>query len=116
MFRFSISERFDHIRTEPGNLIWDMIPVLQQATVDKASYRIKTIVVTMADISKINGLIGIKAILQLPCLPRRTQQRRAQSRQGFGTNTRFLPTGIGGVTALLTGGLFVGSLLLHWEH
>ncbi|KAI6853319.1 hypothetical protein KC323_g9404 [Hortaea werneckii] len=134
----SLGERFEIIRTKSGNVMWDMIALLDQPTVDKASRCTTAFTMTKANVSKINDLGGIKAIVishphyyttwadwsrsfNCPVFLGAPDKKWVQRRDAFGADlrlleeayTRILPDEIDGVTAILTGGHFDGSLLLH---
>lgn len=121
--QFSVGERFEIIQTKSGNIMWDMIALLDQPTVDKINQLggLKAIVVshphyytTWADWSR---------TFKCPVFMGAPDGEWVQRRDAEGADlrllndvyTRILPEEIDGVTAILTGGHFDGSLLLHWE-
>lgn len=121
--QFSVGERFEIIQTKSGNVMWDMIALIDQATVDKINELggLKAIVVshphyftTWADWSR---TFNCPVFLGAP--DEKWIQRRdaagADLRLLTETYTRILPTELDNVMAILTGGHFDGSLLLHWE-
>ncbi|KAI6859065.1 hypothetical protein KC343_g9450 [Hortaea werneckii] len=114
----SLGERFEIIRTKSGNVMWDMIALLDQPTINELG-GIKAIVIshphyytTWADWSR---SFNCPVFLGAP------DKKWVQRRDAFGADlrlleeayTRILPDEIDGVTAILTGGHFDGSLLLH---
>ena len=122
--RFAIGERAILIQTEQGNILWDLIPYLDQPTVDK-----------------INSLGGLDAIVishphyystwpdwsrtfQCPVYVGAPDKEWLERTDVEGAEMRFLtdtytPIELNGhdskAVAILAGGHFPGSLLLHWE-
>lgn len=104
--------------------MWDMVALLDQATVDKinALGGLKAIVVshphyytTWADWSRTFRCPVFLAAPDEQWIQRR-EAPDADLRLLGETYTKILPDKIDGVTAVLTGGHFPGSLLLHWEN
>lgn len=104
--------------------MWDMIALLDQPTVDKINELggLKAIVVshphyftTWADWSR---TFNCPVFLGAPDSKwiQRKDAPGADLRLLSEDYTRILPSEISGVTAILTGGHFDGSLLLHWEN
>ncbi|EME81928.1 uncharacterized protein MYCFIDRAFT_188812 [Pseudocercospora fijiensis CIRAD86] len=99
---FAIGERAELIQTPAGNILWDLITYLDQGTIDK--------------IVSLGGLACICPVYVGE--PDKIWLERADS-PGAGirflaeTYTDVLPGS--GATAILAGGHFPGSLLLHWK-
>ena len=119
--QFAIGNRAELIQTSAGNILWDLIPYLDEDTVNK-----------------INELGGLKAIVishphyystyadwsrtfQCPVYVGKPDREWLERSTEPGVDVRFLTafnTPIlegSGATAILAGGHFPGSLLLHWR-
>lgn len=122
--QFAIGNRAELIQTPNGNVLWDLIPLLDQATVDK-----------------INSLGGLEAIIishphyystwaewsqtfSCPVYVGSPDKEWFERTDTPGAELRFLeetytPIPLrgkdSGLNAILAGGHFPGSLLLHWE-
>ncbi|KAK3717798.1 hypothetical protein LTR37_005569 [Vermiconidia calcicola] len=121
--QFAIGERAELIITPSGNVLWDLIPFLDQETVDKINWigGLKAIVIshphyysTWADWSR---------TFECPVFVGAPDESWIECRDTPGADIRLLsdvytpilPGVIPGVTAILVGGHFPGSLLLHWD-
>ena len=122
--KFAIGNRAELIQTAAGNILWDLIPFLDQATVDT-----------------INSLGGLQAIVishphyystwadwsrtfNCPVYVGGLDKEWLECTQIHGADIRFItdtytPIKLNGTdseaVAILAGGHFPGSLLLHWE-
>nr|POE78444.1 uncharacterized protein ymae [Quercus suber] len=119
--KFAIGQRAELLQTPAGNILMDLIAFLDQATVDKINSLggLRAIVIshphyytTWADWSRtfqcpvyIGGLD--EAWLE------RTNTPGAEIRLLKDSHTEILPGS--GATAIVVGGHFPGSLLLHWD-
>ncbi|KAK3673093.1 hypothetical protein LTR78_006933 [Recurvomyces mirabilis] len=120
--KFAIGERAMLLQTEAGNILWDLIPFLDAETVDRINDfgGLKAIVIshphyysTWADWSR---------TFSCPVYVGAHDKEWLGQIHREGTELRFLidihtpllhPES--GVTAILAGGHFPGSLLLHWK-
>ncbi|EME42987.1 hypothetical protein DOTSEDRAFT_132174 [Dothistroma septosporum NZE10] len=113
---FAIGERAELIQTDKGNILWDLIPLIDQETVDKIVELggLEAIVIshphyysTWADWSRtFNCPVYVGA-------PDKIWLERVDVP---GLHDIYTPILEGsGVTAILAGGHFPGSLLLHWN-
>lgn len=121
---FAIGERAELIQTDHGNILWDLVPYLDQPTVDKISSLggLKAIVIshphyysTWADWSR---------TFQCPVYVGAPDKEWLERTDAEGAEVRFLtdtytPIEVdgqaSGAVVILAGGHFPGSLLLHWE-
>ena len=125
MPQFAISNRAELIRTPYGNILWDLIPFLDQTTVSiiQALGGLSAIVIshphyysTWADWSR---------TFQCPVYVGAPDKIWLQRTDAPGAGIRFLteqytPIPVSGkteagITAILAGGHFPGSLLLHYQ-
>lgn len=123
--KFAIGNRAELIRTPAGNVLFDLIPFLDQATVDKITYLggLKAIVIshphyysTWAEWSR---------TFKCPVYVGAADKEWLERLDTTGAEIRFLTetyTSIKvdgrdtGAVAIVAGGHFPGSLLLHWEN
>ena len=120
-YQFAIGERAILIRTPVGNVLWDLIPFLDQETVDKIVEMggLKAIVIshphyysTWSDWSRTFACpvyVGAPDTIWLE----RVDSPGAELRPLKDLYTPILPGS--GITAIVAGGHFDGSALLHWE-
>ncbi|WPG99775.1 Hypothetical protein R9X50_00259400 [Acrodontium crateriforme] len=119
--QFAIGERAELIQTVAGNILWDLITFLDQETVDKVQQLggLKAIVIshphyysTWAEWSR---SFDCPVYISDPDKQwlERTDTPGAKISLLKDVYTEILPGS--GATAILTGGHFPGSLLLHWK-
>ncbi|KAM0719919.1 hypothetical protein Q7P37_004054 [Cladosporium fusiforme] len=118
---FAIGERAILIQTPTGNILWDLIPLLDQETVERINSfgGLEAIVIshphyysTWADWSR---------TFSCPVYVGKPDEKWLERTNSPGASIKFLSdiyTSIlpgSGITAILAGGHFPGSLLLHWD-
>ncbi|KAF2724806.1 hypothetical protein K431DRAFT_281759 [Polychaeton citri CBS 116435] len=116
---FAIGERAMLIQTRQGNILWDLIPFLDQDTVEKIVDLggLKAIVIshphyysTWAEWSRTFGC---------PVYVGKPDEEWLERTDTEGAEIRFLSETytaiLDGATAIVAGGHFPGSLLLHWQ-
>ncbi|CAD6594018.1 MAG: hypothetical protein ASARMPRED_008372 [Alectoria sarmentosa] len=120
--KFGIGQRCFLLETEAGNVLWDMIALLDESTIEFINSKggLKAIVIshphyyttytTWAQAFKCPVYMSADDQKWLCQKPPTAQTLRLVSGHA-GTAEQIVP----GVTAIKTGGHFPGSLVLHWE-
>ncbi|KAF7189987.1 hypothetical protein HII31_08809 [Pseudocercospora fuligena] len=118
---FAIGERAELIQTPAGNILWDLITYLDQGTVDKIVSLGGLACIVISHPHYYSTWSEWSRTFQCPVFVGEPDKIWLERVDSPGADTRFLTetyTDIlpgSGATAILAGGHFPGSLLLHWE-
>lgn len=122
---FAISNRAILIQTARGNILWDLIPFLDEETVNHINYLGGLHAIIISHPHYYSTWADWSRTFRCPVYVGAPDREWFERRGTPGTDVKFLTDTatnirIGnsdvGLTALLAGGHFPGSLLLHWQN
>ena len=122
--KFAIGNRAELIQTAAGNILWDLIPFLDQLTVDNINSLGGLTAVVISHPQYYSTWADWSRTFNCPVYVGAPDKEWLQRTDAPGADIRFLTNTYtplkldgkdSGAVAILAGGHFPGSLLLHWE-